>query len=307
MTIDLGALGWTPQLAAAFAPHEAEGLVPARVALEHTHIYRVFTASGEWLARVSGRLRHSAAARVDFPAVGDWVVIEPPVEGADARILSVLPRKSRFSRRAAGDPTEEQIVAANIDTVFLVSGLDGDYNLRRIERYLLVASDSGATPVVVLNKTDLVEDIAAVVREVEAVAVDVGVHAVSCRRSRDACCRCAPISDMVRPAPFSARPASASRRLSNQLIGHELRPTREVRASDSRGRHASTSRQLVMLPDSGVLIDTPGMRELQLWDSGEANSGVVRGYRGVRVQLPVPRLPASHRARLRGSRGRRGR
>ena len=272
MTIDLGALGWTPELAAAFSPYEAEGLVPARVALEHTHIYRVFTASGEWLARVSGRLRHQAAARVDFPAVGDWVVIEPPVEGADARIVSVLPRKSRFSRRAAGDPTEEQIVAANIDTVFLVSGLDGDYNLRRIERYLLVASDSGATPVVVLNKTDLVEDIAAIVREVEAIAVDVGVHAVSCRRPETL----VPLRSYLAHGKTGALLGSSGvgkSSIVNQLIGHELRPTREVRASDSRGRHASTSRQLVMLPGSGVLIDTPGMRELQLWDSGEATAG----------------------------------
>jgi ribosome biogenesis GTPase len=211
-------------------------------------------------------------ARVDFPAVGDWVVIEPPVEGADARIVSVLPRKSRFSRRAAGDPTEEQIVAANIDTVFLVSGLDGDYNLRRIERYLLVAWDSGATPVIVLNKTDLVEDIAAVVREVQTVAVDAGVHAVSCRHPETL----APLRGYLGHGQTGALLGSSGvgkSSIVNQLIGQELRPTREVRASDSRGRHASTSRQLVMLPDNGVLIDTPGMRELQLWDSGEATAG----------------------------------
>ena len=119
---------------------------------------------------------------MDFPAVGDWVAIEPAAEGADARIRAVLPRSSRFSRRAAGDATEEQIVAANIDTVFLVSGLDGDFNPRRIERYLVVAWDSGATPVIVLNKADLVDDIAAVVEEVRGVAGGVDVHPVSCRR-----------------------------------------------------------------------------------------------------------------------------
>ena len=119
MPFDLAALGWTDTLAAAFAPHASEGLVPARVALEHTHIYRVLSESGEWLARVSGRLRHHAATRVDFPAVGDWVAIEPPNDSGDARIRAVLPRFSRFSRRAAGNPTEEQIVAANIDVVFL--------------------------------------------------------------------------------------------------------------------------------------------------------------------------------------------
>src|SRR5437773_3013749 len=157
MTSVLDRLGWGPALAEAFAEHAAEGVVPGRVALEHTHIYRVITASGESLARVSGRLRHRAAARADFPAVGDWVALQPQRSG-DSRIVAVLPRRSKFSRRAAGDPTEEQVVAANIDTVFLVGGLDGDFNPRRIERYLLVASESGASPVIVLNKADVAAD-----------------------------------------------------------------------------------------------------------------------------------------------------
>jgi ribosome biogenesis GTPase len=272
MSIDLTALGWTPRLAEAFAPHAAAGLIPARVALEHTHIYRVFAESGEWLARVSGRLRHEAAVRVDFPAVGDWVAIEPPAEGADARIRTVLPRSSRFSRRAAGDATEEQIVAANIDTVFLVSGLDGDFNPRRIERYLVVASDSGATPVVVLNKVDLVADLPAVLAEVRAVAAGVDVHAVSCRQSESL--------DVLRrylghgqTGALLGSSGVGKSSIVNQLVGHELLRTREVRASDSRGRHVSTARQLVMLPGQGVLIDTPGMRELQLWDAGDAAGG----------------------------------
>ena len=272
MSIDLAALGWVPRLAEAFAPYAAEGLVPARVALEHTHIYRVFTASGEWLARVSGRLRHRATGRVDFPAVGDWVAIEPPVAGADARIRVVLPRSSRFSRRAAGDPTEEQIVAANIDTVFLVSGLDGDFNRRRIERYLVVAADSGATPVIVLNKVDLVDDIAAVVADVQAVATGVDVHAVSCRRPESLEVLRRYLGHGQTGALLGSSGVGKSS-IVNQLIGHDMMRTREVRASDSRGRHVSTARQLVMLPGEGVLIDTPGMRELQLWDAGEAAGG----------------------------------
>ncbi|HEV3485688.1 MAG TPA: hypothetical protein VG106_09795, partial [Vicinamibacterales bacterium] len=133
MSVDLAALGWSPRLEELFAPHAATGLVPARVSLEHTHVYRVLTRDGEMLARVSGRLRHQAATRADFPAVGDWVALEPPQLAGDARIRAVLPRFSRFSRRAAGDPTEEQIVAANIDTVFLVGGLDGNFNPAQIE------------------------------------------------------------------------------------------------------------------------------------------------------------------------------
>jgi ribosome biogenesis GTPase len=266
---DLVALGWTERFAEAFAVYAGDGLVPARVALEHTHIYRVLAANGEWLARVSGRLRHLAAGRVDFPAVGDWVAIEPPVDGGDARIRAVLPRFSRFSRRAAGDPTEEQIVAANIDVVFLVSGLDGDFNLRRVERYLVVAWDSGATPVIVLNKADLVDDVGAFVREVQSVAAGVDVHAVSVRNPETL--------DVLRghlgPGRTGALLGSSGvgkSSIVNQLIGYDLLRTRDVRVSDSRGRHASTSRQLVILPGGGVLIDTPGMRELQLWETGEA-------------------------------------
>ena len=136
MTGLLTRLGWNDRLDKALAAHGADGFVPGRVALEHTHIYRVMTEAGESLARVSGRLRHQASNRADFPAVGDWVVLASPEHGGDARIVAVLPRQSRFSRRAAGDPTEEQVVAANIDTVFLVAGLDGDFNPRRVERYL---------------------------------------------------------------------------------------------------------------------------------------------------------------------------
>lgn len=265
-------LGWRAALAEAFARHAAAGFAPARVSLEHTHIYRVLDASGERLARVAGRLRHQAAARADFPAVGDWVAVEPPPHGGDARIRAVLPRFSRFSRRAAGDPTEEQVVAANVDVVLLVSGLDGDFNPRRIERYLLTAWDSGATPIIVLNKSDVVEDVRPFVEETERVAQGVPVHAVSAR---------APASlDSIRTALGRGRTGAllgmsgvGKSSIVNALIGEERLRTREVRAWDSRGRHASSARQLVLLPGGGILIDTPGMRELQLWDTGEALAG----------------------------------
>ena len=272
MSTDLSQIGWNERLAGAFAPHAAEGLVPGRVILEHTHIYRVLTAEEEMLARVSGRLRHRAGARADFPAVGDWVAIEPATRGGDARILAVLPRQSRFSRRAAGDPTEEQIVAANIDTVFLVAGLDGDFNPRRIERYLLVATDSGASPVIVLNKADLAADPAAFTREVQALAGSLPVHTMSCRvpESLDV------LRQYLGPGQTGALLGSSGvgkSTIVNRLIGRDLLRTQDVRASDHRGRHTSTARQLVQLPGSGVLIDTPGMRELQLWESGEARPG----------------------------------
>lgn len=270
--MDLTALGWTPRYAEAFAPYAAEGMVPARVALEHTHIYRIFAETGERLARVSGRLRHNAARRVDFPAVGDWVAIDPGALEADARINAVLPRFSRFSRRAAGDATEEQIVAANIDVVFLVSGLDGEFNPRRIERYLVVAWESGATPVVVLNKADLVDDPSAVAEDVRQLAIGVDVHAVSSRQP-DTLAVLRAYLGAGRTGALLGSSGVGKSSIVNGLIGHDLLRTRDVRESDSRGRHTSTARQLVLLPDHGVLIDTPGMRELQLWETGDSLAG----------------------------------
>jgi ribosome biogenesis GTPase / thiamine phosphate phosphatase len=184
----------------------------------------------------------------------------------------VLPRTSRFSRRAAGNPTEEQVVAANIDVVFLVSGLDNDFNPRRIERYLVTAWDSGATPVIVLNKSDLVDDPAAYAEDVRTLAVGVAVHVVSAK---------APESlDAVRAHLGPGRTAAllgssgvGKSSIANALIGEEVLRTREVRATDSRGRHTTTGRQLVLLPGGGILIDTPGMRELQLWETGDAVAG----------------------------------
>ncbi|MEX2662227.1 MAG: ribosome small subunit-dependent GTPase A [Vicinamibacterales bacterium] len=268
MVDQLSRYGWNETFAAAFAEQAAEGRIPGRVVLEHTHIYRVGTADGELLARVSGRLRHRATARPDFPAVGDWVVVEP-VADSDARIHAVLPRRSRFSRRAAGDTTEEQIVAANIDVVFLVGGLDGDFNPRRIERYLVVAWESGATPVIVLNKADLVPDPARHVAEVEGVAPGVRVHAVSARQPETI--------EVLRQYVTAGRTAAllgssgvGKSTIVNRLVGYDLLRTQDVRITDSRGRHTSTARQMVLLEGGGILIDTPGMRELQLWDSGDA-------------------------------------
>jgi len=270
MTLD--ELGWTDHFAAAFEAMRAPGVEPARVSLEHTKIYRVLTAEGERLARVAGRLRHAAAGRADFPAVGDWVAIDTPAGGGDARIRAVLPRVSRFSRRSAGDVTEEQVVAANIDIVFLVSGLDGDFNPRRIERYLVTAWESGASPVILLNKADLVEDADALVQEIAGLAQGVPVHAISAKR-RDAMDRVRQYLSAGRTGALLGSSGVGKSSIANALLGEDRLVTRDVREHDSRGRHATRGRQLVLVPGGGILIDTPGMRELQLWDTGEALSG----------------------------------
>lgn len=272
MSLSLTRLGWNTRLEQAFDEYLTAGLVPARVALEHTHIYRVMTETGETLARVSGRLRHRAAGRADFPAVGDWVALEPSKGAGDVRIVAVLPRHSRFSRRAAGDPTEEQVLAANVDAVFLVTGLDGDFNLRRIERYLLVASESGASPVIVLNKSDIPADANAMAEDVRALAGSVPVHVMSCQVSGDVNV----LRQYLDPGQTAALLGSSGvgkSTIVNRLVGHDMLRTREVREWDNRGRHTSTVRQLIVLPESGILIDTPGMRELQLWDAVEYTGG----------------------------------
>jgi ribosome biogenesis GTPase / thiamine phosphate phosphatase len=265
----LAPYGWDASLAESFTPHALEGLIPARIILEYTHIYRVQTAAREQLARVAGRLRHHAAARADFPAVGDWVAIEAPEHGGDARIRAVLPRKSRFSRRSAGDETEEQVVAANIDAVFLVAGLER-FNLPSLERYLLVARESGADPVIVVNKVDLAQtpdELAGVLDKARALGDGVPVHAVSCRQPATL----EPLRAHLgfgRTGALLGPSGVGKSTIVNRLAGEELLRTQEVREADAKGRHTSTGRQLVLLPGTGVLIDTPGMRELQLWDPG---------------------------------------
>jgi ribosome biogenesis GTPase len=266
--VELQALGWDDGFAAAFQGCAAEGLVAARVTLEHPHIYTVHTGRSDLLATVAGSLRHKIAARREFPAVGDWVVLRALVAGRRAVIQAVLPRRSKFSRKVAGDETDEQIVAANIDTVFLMMGLDADYSLRRMERYLATAHEGGASPVVVLNKADVCEDVAARVAEVEAAASGAPVVAVSTKLD----VQLAAIEQYVTPGRTIALLGSSGvgkSTLVNRLVGHNLQRTRAVRESDQKGRHTTTHRQLIVLPGGGLLIDTPGLRELQLWDTGE--------------------------------------
>jgi len=261
----LRALGWDDAFAAAFAPY-AERCVPGRVTLEHQKIYRVSTADGEILARVRGRLRHLAERRDRFPAVGDWVAVQPGPGAADeGAIDALLPRRSRFSRKVAGETTEEQVVAANVDTVFLVTGLDHDFNLRRIERYLTTAWNGGARPVIVLNKADLAADLPAMVRQVEAVASGAPIHVMSSKRGEGVDALLAYLA-FGQTVAFLGSSGVGKSTLINRLRGDERQRTAEVRVSDSRGRHTTTHRELLELPGGGLLIDTPGMREVQLWE-----------------------------------------
>ena len=266
MPEDLEELGWDAGWAAAFAPHAAEGLTPARIAIEYNHIFRGFAACGELQLQHAGVFKHRAVARSELAAVGDWVAVRVSPGEASGTIEAVLPRRSRFSRKVAGELTEEQVVASNIDTVFLVMGLDGDYNPRRLERYLLLAHESGAAPVVLLSKADLAPALPEAIAEIAAMASSVPVHAISVV-SGLGLSEVRSHMGVGRTGALLGSSGAGKSTLINALIGDARLATQEVRASDSRGRHTTRHRQLIALPGQGLLIDTPGMRELQLWDA----------------------------------------
>ncbi len=270
-------LGWDAHWERTFAERAPEGTIPARVAIEFNHIYRVATEHGELQAQLTGRIRHQAAGRHELAAVGDWVAVRAAAGEPTGVIEAILPRRSKFSRKAAGELTEEQVVASNIDTVFLVMGLDHDFNPRRLERYLLTSFESGARPVVILTKADLADDVAQRIADIQAIAAGVPVHATTAvRRELSTGEVVEPDVTVVvqymgegRTGALLGSSGAGKSTLINALIGTPVLKTATVRAHDSRGRHTTRHRQLIVLPGRGLLIDTPGMRELQLWDVAE--------------------------------------
>jgi ribosome biogenesis GTPase len=277
--------GWNEFFAASFAPFVEEGYRAGRVAVQYRAQYEVYTEYGELSGETTGRLQYDAPSKRDLPVVGDWVVIRTREQEGKATIYDVLPRKTKFSRNAAGTKTEEQIVAANIDTVFLVTGLDANFNLRRIERYLVLAWESGADPVIVLNKADLCDDIEQKFREVRSVAPGVSTVAMSAVTDRGL----DQVLSHIKPGKTGALLGSSGvgkSTIINHLLGKELLKTQEVRTTDSRGRQTTTRRELVLLPSGGLLMDTPGMRELQLWGGQEGIEGVFQDIAELAKQCP---------------------
>jgi ribosome biogenesis GTPase len=270
--MDLQDLGWNEFHKNNYDAVKTGDTFPARVAIAQREKYRLYGEAGPVTADIRGKLRFEASSASDLPVVGDWVTAKMRPEGGAADITAILPRFSKFSRKEAGETSGEQVLVANIDTVFLVSGLDGDFNVRRLERYLALAFESGAKPVIVLNKTDKCADVAECVRQAEAAGPGIPVIALSAIGSAE-------ISGLEQYVPrgntvaFLGSSGAGKSTIINRLLGEERQKVGAVRASDSRGRHVTTSRELIALPGGGLVIDNPGMRELQLWLDGDALDG----------------------------------
>ncbi len=260
LTFSLIELGWTPDRDGQL---EGSELLPARVAIQEREAYVIAGEAGETPAQVAGRFRLDAASPAGYPVVGDWVLVRPG--DLSATIHRVLPRKTRISRKVAWERAEEQVLAANVDVVLVVSSLNADLNLRRLERYLAVARESGALPVVVLNKADLRPDREALVAAVAAVAGDARILVASAREG-DGIDEIAAYLDGHRTVALLGSSGVGKSTITNRLLGDERLATAELR-DDGRGRHTTTRRQLIVVPGRGLVLDTPGMRELQLWDA----------------------------------------
>jgi len=252
---DLEELGWTPDLAAQLEPHH----VPARVAVEHRGQYVVYAERGELRVRLPGRMRYEGAD----VAVGDWVAVAD-----DAVVQAVLPRRSAIVRNAAGLATTAQTLAANVDVAFVVTSLGPDLEPRRIERYLVSIWESGASPEIVLTKADRLEDPWPLVAEVEAIALGVPVHVVSAVTGQG----CDALRARLHPGTTAVLLGSSGvgkSTLVNRWCGEQVMATKETRVDDDEGQHTTSHRELILLPGGGMVIDTPGLRELQLWVTGD--------------------------------------
>jgi ribosome biogenesis GTPase len=274
----LSTYGWSDALQHQFTPFADQGLVPARVTVQQRNLYRLATDAGEMEGRISGRFAHEARDG-GYPVTGDWVAVE--MKGDAAVIAAILPRATAFTRMAAGTAKDMQVVAANVDMALLAASLNADLNLRRLERYLATAYESGAEPVFLLTKADACDDVEALVASVQEIAAGVPVVAVSVRTGQGL----AELSSLLAPGKTAVLLGSSGvgkSTLVNALAGVEKMATKEIREDDAHGRHTTTHRELILLPSGALILDTPGMRELALWD---AEAGVAAAFAAITAEV----------------------
>jgi ribosome biogenesis GTPase len=270
--------GWSPTLQHDFESFAAQGLVPARVIVQQRNLYRLVAETGEIEGRISGLFRHEAAEG-GYPVTGDWVAVE--MKGDAAVIAHILPRATAFTRMAAGTAKDMQVVAANVDMALLSASLNADLNLRRIERYLATAYESGAQPVILLTKADICDDPEPLIESVQAIAFGVPVLAISVRTGQGL----SELSALLAPGKTAVLLGSSGvgkSTLVNALAGVEKMATKAIREDDAHGRHTTTHRELILLPSGALILDTPGMRELALWDS---EAGVAAAFAETTAQV----------------------
>ncbi|HOD14903.1 MAG: ribosome small subunit-dependent GTPase A [Spirochaetes bacterium] len=266
--MQLRELGWNAFFENQFERYRNQNYSPMRIIRENREKYIACSEAGELRCEISGKYRFDTTGKANFPAVGDWVAGTVRPGEMKATIHALLSRKSAFSRKVAGQITDEQVVAANIDTIFIVTGLDLNYNLRRIERYLAMAWNSGATPVIILNKSDLCPDAETRKREVESIAFGVDICTLSAAQNIGL----EFLNNYISPGAtvaFLGSSGVGKSTIINSLIGTNKLKVNEVSDLGSRGRHTTTHRELLVLPNGGIVIDTPGMRELQVWGDEE--------------------------------------
>jgi ribosome biogenesis GTPase / thiamine phosphate phosphatase len=266
--MSLSQWGWNSYFEAMWNETEREDAMPARVVAQHRKYWRVAGAFGECLAEASGKLRLAAEEGGNWPAVGDWVSVEVNGSRDLALVRMVLPRRNQFTRKAPGKRMEEQVIAANVETALVISAFDGDVNPRRAERYIAQCWEFGVRPVLILNKADTSDDACEKVAEMERVALGIPVQVVSARTGQGM----EGVERLFIPGQTLVMLGSSGvgkSTLTNRLLGQSVQKVNDVRANDSRGRHTTTTRELFALPGGALLIDTPGLRELQLWDAEE--------------------------------------
>jgi ribosome biogenesis GTPase len=265
-------LGWSPFFENQLTSDDRSRYSVGRVLEERKNCYVLLIEDGrEVLASLAGKMKHEASGRGELPTVGDWVCASVNHGEGRGTIHRLLERRTKISRKGAGFVTDEQVLAANVDTVFLVNALNQDLNLRRIERYLALALESGTRPVLLLTKADLCEEPAEAVAEIERMAPFASVHVVSALTGSGLGALAAYFGPGQTSVLLGLSGVGKST-LVNRILGEERQEVREIRSRDNRGRHTTTSRQLIFLPEGGMLIDTPGMRELQLWDAEQGLS-----------------------------------